>query len=115
MKRVQPLLKDMLHCARRAVEIAAEPAHPALRSDDVRMLALQRCLEIIGEAANSVPVETQTQCPDIAFPQAIAMRHRLIHGYNRINISIVEMTVRDDIPGLIASLEKALGGDLPGD
>ena len=43
------------------------------------------------------------------------MRHRLIHGYNRIDISIVEMTVRDDLPRLITSLEKTLDGDLPGD
>lgn len=115
MKRVRPLLEDMLHYARRAVEIAAGPSHSSQRSDDVRMLALQRCLEIIGEAANSVPVETQAQFPDIAFPQAIAMRHRLIHGYNRINISIVEATAQEDLPGLITSLERALGGDLPGD
>lgn len=72
-------------------------------------------LEIIGEAANSVPVETQAQFPDIAFQQAIAMRHRLIHGYNRIKISIVEATAQDDLPGLIASLERALDGALPGD
>ncbi|WBQ11013.1 DUF86 domain-containing protein [Hyphomonadaceae bacterium ML37] len=105
----------MLHYARKAVEIAAGPSHPAQRSDDVRMLALQRRLEIIGEAANSVPVETQAQFPDIAFQQAIAMRHRLIHGYNRIKISIVEATAQDDLPGLIASLERALDGALPGD
>lgn len=77
------------------------------RSSDVSRL--------FGEAANAAPEEMHAQFPGIAFRKAIAMRHRLIHGYNRINLSIVEATVQDDLPGLIVSLERALGSTLPGD
>lgn len=112
MKRVRPLLEDMASYARRAVDIVAQAGEGGLARDEVRNLAVQRCLEIIGEAANAVPLEVQTQFPEIAFRQAIAMRHRIIHGYSRIDTAIIEATIRDDLPGLIAALESALASAL---
>lgn len=108
MKRVRPLLEDMVNYARRAVDIAAQAGEDGLARDEVRNLAVQRCLEIIGEAANAVPLEAQTQFSEIAFRQAIAMRHRIIHGYSRIDTAIIEATIRDDLPGLIVALEATL-------
>jgi uncharacterized protein with HEPN domain len=112
MKRVRPLLEDMLHYARRAMEIAGQAGEGSLAPDDVRSLAVQRCLEIIGEAANAVPTDIHARFPDIPFRQAIAMRHRIIHGYSRIDTAIIEATIGDDLPGLIAAVERALAGGL---
>ncbi len=39
----------------------------------------------------------------------ISMRHRLIHAYYDVNLDIVWQTVIEDLPPLIASLEKVLG------
>jgi uncharacterized protein with HEPN domain len=40
--------------------------------------------------------------------QIIAMRNRLIHGYDIVDYDIVWSTVSEDLPPLIAELEKML-------
>jgi hypothetical protein len=44
---------------------------------------------------------------------AIAMRHRLIHGYDSVSADIIAKTVRDDFPDFISSLRRILAAALP--
>jgi uncharacterized protein with HEPN domain len=39
------------------------------------------------------------------------MRHRLIHAYFDINLDILWRTVQDDLPPLIAELNRATQGE----
>ena len=72
-------------------------------------LALVRLLEIIGEAANRVPREEHGSFPGIAWPDIIALRNRLIHGYDAVDLSVVWRVIQSDIPELVAELERGLG------
>lgn len=36
------------------------------------------------------------------------MRHRIIHGYDRINLATLWSTVTEDFPPLIAALDEAI-------
>jgi len=45
--------------------------------------------------------------------QAIAMRHRLIHGYDTVSAAVVTQTVREDFPPLIEAVKVALSSKLP--
>jgi Ribonuclease HepT-like len=45
---------------------------------------------------------------NIPWAQIIAMRNRLIHGYDIVDYDIVWSTVSEDLPPLIAELEKIL-------
>jgi uncharacterized protein with HEPN domain len=47
----------------------------------MRGFALTRAVEIIGEAANKVSIETRTQIPGIAWPAIVGMPNRLVHAY----------------------------------
>ncbi len=38
------------------------------------------------------------------------MRNRLVHAYHDINYDVVWSTLRDDLPPLIETLKKVLGG-----
>jgi len=71
-------------------------------------LALVRLLEIIGEAARGVSTPTCESHPGIAWSQMAGMRDRLIHGYFDVNLDIVWQTVQQDLPPLLAQLEKIL-------
>lgn len=75
--------------------------------------ALVRALEVIGEAASKVTKETQNQLPQIRWAAIIGMRNVLIHGYVSIDLDIVWQTVSDDLPPLIAELEKLIPPDEP--
>lgn len=44
---------------------------------------------------------------------AIAMRHRLIHGYDTVSADIVAKTVSQDFPNFIAAIRDVLSRSLP--
>src|SRR4051812_29693656 len=65
-----------------AAEMVQDRTRAHLDSDRMLNLALVRLLEILGEAANRVPTQARTQFAQIPWPQLIALRNRLIHGYD---------------------------------
>ena len=104
-------LRHMRDAAREAIGFAEGKSRDALDSDRQLVLALAKCIEIIGEAATHVSEETMQRCPSIPWPQIKGVRNRLIHGYFDIDLDRVWDTVQDDLPSLIASLEAALGAE----
>ena len=78
--------------------------------DENRMLQLAviKDLEIIGEAANNISVDTKTAYPDIPWRQMIGMRNRLVHAYFGVNVAVVWQTVQENLPTLLTDLEKVL-------
>jgi uncharacterized protein with HEPN domain len=64
-------------------------------------------LEIIGEAANRVPLEVQDNYPQLPWIQMIGARNRLIHGYDN-DLDMLWKTIKDDLPVLIDQIEKIL-------
>ena len=71
-------------------------------------LALTRLLEIVGEAANRVSEDMQQRHPEVPWRQIVGLRHRLIHGYDAVDLDILWDIVRYDLPLLIAALEEIL-------
>jgi uncharacterized protein with HEPN domain len=70
-----------------------------------------KAIEIIGEAATKITKECQEDLPQIPWPNIIGMRNRLIHAYFDVNLEILWKTVTEDLPELIAELEKILSSD----
>jgi uncharacterized protein with HEPN domain len=70
--------------------------------------AVVRELEIIGEAANSIPATIHKKYPQIPWKQMIAMRNRLIHAYFDVDHDIVWITTNQYLPVLIRDLEIIL-------
>jgi len=99
-------LRHMLDYAREAVSVTQGRSRADLDSDRLLNLALVQLVTMAGEAANRVPADVQAQHPEIAWPSIVGMRNRLIHGYDKIDFDILWQTVTEDLPPLIASLEK---------
>lgn len=70
--------------------------------------AVIRRIEIIGEAASRLSKECHDKFTRIPWKNIINMRNRLIHAYYDINLDTVWSTVAEDLPPLIASLEKII-------
>jgi uncharacterized protein with HEPN domain len=103
-------LRHMLDASREAVGFAKGKSRADLHADRGLQLILTRLLEIVGEAANKVPQTTRDLYPEIPWSAAIAIRNRLIHGYEDVDLDIVWQTVNEDLPRLIWALETAVGG-----
>ena len=101
-------LRDMLDYASKAVEAIRGRARADLDRDAILGAALERFVEIIGEAANRVQDERRRAMPDVPWKQIVGMRNRLIHGYIAVDLDILWNVVHDDLPALIERLEKEL-------
>jgi len=101
-------LRHILDAARQAVAFIQGRGRADLDQDAMLSLALIRLLEIIGEAARGVSDTTRASHPEIAWIQMAGMRDRLIHGYYDVNLDIVWQTTNQDLPPLIAQLERIL-------
>ena len=101
-------LRHMLDHAREAVAMANGRYRGELDTDRQLNLSLVRLLEIVGEAAGRVPAEERACHTDIPWPEIVGLRNRLIHGYDAVDFDILWRIVSDDLPPLIAALEKAL-------
>lgn len=101
-------LKHMLDASRAAVEHLTGKERADLDTNRTVLSAVVRELEIIGEAANSIPTVFKKKHPGIPWKQMIAMRNRLIHAYFDIDHDIVWVTAKDHLPILIQQLEQLL-------
>ena len=74
----------------------------------MRLFAVVRALEVIGEAAGRVSEETRSSTPDIPWRAMIGMRNRLSHGYFDIDTEVVWQTVTSEFPNPTPRIRAAL-------
>jgi len=101
-------LQDMLEVAREARDLASEIQAEAFLNDRVRTRALERMLELVGEAARRITPEFQAAHPQIEWRRIIGQRNLLAHEYGRIKPELLYRTAREETPRLIAALERIL-------
>jgi uncharacterized protein with HEPN domain len=101
-------LRHMLDAAQKAVHFSQGHSRSDLDSNEVLALALVRLLEIIGEAAKSVPPEVRQDLSEIQWWQITGTRDRLAHGYFDVDLDVVWAIITNDLPQLIVELNKAL-------
>lgn len=80
-------------------------------SDSKTQDAVIRNLEVIGEACNRIVTEHAAFAaahPEVPWAAAYGMRNALAHGYFKVDHQIVWTTVRNDLPGLEAAVQKVL-------
>ena len=99
-------LRHMLDSAREAMLFAQNKTRRSLDTDRKLVLALVKSIEILGEAATKVTSQCRENLSQIPWANIIGMRNRLIHAYFDINLDVLWKTVTEDLPPLIADLEK---------
>ncbi len=72
----------------------------------MRQLAVIKSIEVIGEAASRISNSFRDTCPELPWRDIVGMRHRMVHGYFEIDLDRVWKTVQEDLPKLIAVIEK---------
>ena len=102
-------LADMLTAARDARMLAGGLSFDALMADVRTRLALERTLEIIGEAARRVSSATRNANPQIPWTGIIGTRNALAHQYGAIDYRRLHATATEGVPRLIEGLERLLG------
>jgi uncharacterized protein with HEPN domain len=97
-------LWDMLRFSRDLEQVIAGVNREAYLQDRVRQLAVERAVEVLGEAARQVSETFQHAHPEIPWRPIIAQRHVLAHDYGRIDHERLWKVATVHVPELIARL-----------
>lgn len=98
-------LWDMLDAAQTVEELSSGIDFPRYEQDRRTQLAIERSLEIIGEAAGKVSTSFRNAHPEIPWRQIIGQRNVLIHEYGEIKQERLWKVVEENIPQLIELLK----------
>jgi uncharacterized protein with HEPN domain len=101
-------LRHMLDHAQEALRIAAGKDRASLDTEPMLRYSLLHLVTVLGEATNrlSAPARTKYKIP---WRDIIAMRNRLIHGYDTVDRDLLWKTVETDLPALIETLRPIVG------
>jgi uncharacterized protein with HEPN domain len=91
-----------------ADEIAAivQRGRDAFDADVVLRRAVERCLEIIGEASKAMSSDVTDTYPEIPWSDMAKVRDRLSHHYHRIDPSQLWTMATRDIPAVVSLLRE---------
>lgn len=105
-------LWDAQQAAAKALRFVAGKSFDDYLADELLRSAVERQLEIVGEALNQLrkaDPDTAAQIPDL--PQAVAMRNVLIHAYATVNDRLVWGVVEQHLGALSEALSRLLPAD----
>lgn len=105
-------LRQLAEYAHRAQELCAQNELSEITRDWQKRAAFERIMEVLGEAVKRLPPELCERYPAVAWKLIAGMRDRVSHGYDAIDYTTLWDTVRDDVPGLLATVEQMMG-DMP--
>jgi len=108
MRDPKERLRDILE-AIAAIERHLNRDRAAFERDDLLQTWFVRHLQIIGEAARTLPDEVRALASDIPWTKIIGMRNVLVHGYFEIDTDIVWEAASRDVPSLKPAVERLLG------
>ena len=99
-------LWDMLEAAKTVQEFTGSLTFHHYQQDKKMKLAVERCIEIIGEAASKVSKEFRDGHPEIPWKGVIGQRNVLIHEYGEIKHERIWAVATQRIPDLIKVLNS---------
>lgn len=79
-----------------------------LYSDAMLRFAIERQLEIVGEAANHISEKTKLDNPEIEWRRITAFRNFIVHEYFGVDLELVWDIVANKIPGLKIVVDRML-------
>ena len=87
-----------------------ERGRSAIEADEVLWLALERAIEIAGEAATQVSDETKAIFPEVAWKELSAVRVVLAHAYHRVDLDQLWEIAANDLPTVAQALGPSPAG-----
>lgn len=83
--------------------------HPNWREDQFAIDAISKRVELVAEVGSyRIPRQVWADYPSIPWLQITGMRHRLVHGYDKLDLDVLGETVEHDLPQLIQEIDRLL-------
>ena len=102
------LLWDMLRHSREVTSFVTGQNYETYLKDLLLRRAVERSVQIIGEAAARVSREFRENHPEVPWRPITAQRHILVHEYGEIHDDKIWRVATEYVPALIELLEPLL-------
>jgi uncharacterized protein with HEPN domain len=101
-------LTEMIGFAREVVTYATGESEESYLADPRLRRAIERCIELIGEAASNLTPEFQQAHPEVPWRLIIDQRHILVHAYAIVDDRRIWSRAAVEVPALVPVLEQIL-------
>ena len=99
-------LRDIIVNIDRAVDYVGELSHDRFAADQMRIDAVERCLERIAEAMVKIGEARMLEiAPDTPLPAVRGLGNILRHEYDRVDTRLIYALVTERLPGLREACE----------
>jgi len=99
-------IEDILQAIAKIRDYVEGLTRQSFAQDNLRIDAVVRNLEIIGEAAKMVPDAIRVEYPNIEWKKISGLRDILAHHYFEVDLDIVWDVVQNKLPSLEKELSK---------
>jgi uncharacterized protein with HEPN domain len=106
-------LWDMLRASEEVVSFVKDKSWKDYQASDLLRSAVERKVQIIGEAARHVSRKFQAAHPHIPWNPIIVQRHRLVHEYGAIRHERIWNVATVHVPVLITHVRALLPSPPP--
>jgi uncharacterized protein with HEPN domain len=103
----QNRLDDIFEFATRLERYVAK-GYEEFLAEDGSELAIERLIELVGEASSHFSEEFKATLPSIAWKEIAGMRVLLAHAYHRVDFEVVWTAATVSVPELVVQLKKNL-------
>jgi len=97
---------DIIGCIRDIRLFTEGVSYHTFEVEKMRKLAVERQLEVIGQAANGIDKDVQDLYPQLPWARMIGLRNKLAHDYGEILVKRIWEIARNAIPELEHELEQ---------
>lgn len=101
-ERIADILEAIARCQRYAGSLDGDDQTLVDMAED----AIERNLQVIGEAANALPADITNSHPEIPWPQIRGFRNILVHEYFGVDVATVREVIDAHLPQLTAALQQ---------
>ncbi len=109
MRDISERLRDIKEAIKQITKYT-DLGRQAFDQDELVRIWVIHHLEIIGEAARSIPQEFKKKHQEVPWQQISKMRNVLIHIYFGVDTDIIWAVVEQDLPTLKTSINALLTG-----
>ena len=102
-------LQDVVTAADRVASYVEGVTRHEFETDQMRLDAVIRNLQIIGEAIKKIPDSLQKRYPNIPWQGIAGLRNRVTHVYFDVDINIIWDVVHSELPVLKTQIQEIIG------